>query len=184
MCKINIISYYLIVNLLQLNPEHTVPTLVDNSFSLWESRAIIIYLVDKYAKNDALYPKDPKTRAVINQRLFFDMDTIYESFADYYYPQIFESKPADPEKFKAMEEAVGFLEIFLTGNEYVAGNTISIADFSLLASISTFDVAKFDLSSYKNVSRWYELCKKTVPGWEINWEGIQQMSTYFDKLSQ
>ena len=42
------------------------------------------YLVDKYAKNDSLYPKDPKTRAVINQRLYFDLGNLYSSFAEYY----------------------------------------------------------------------------------------------------
>ena len=36
------------------------------------SHAIVTYLVDKYANNDSLYPKDLKTRATVNQRLFFN----------------------------------------------------------------------------------------------------------------
>lgn len=62
---------------LKLNPQHTIPTLVDNNFSIWESRAILGYLVEKYGKNDSLYPKDPQQRAVVNQRLYFDMGTFY-----------------------------------------------------------------------------------------------------------
>jgi len=33
-----------------------------------------MYLVDKYAKDDSLYPKDLKRRALVNERLFFDCE--------------------------------------------------------------------------------------------------------------
>lgn len=74
---------------LQLNPTHTIPTINDNGFSLWESRAILVYFAEKYGKTDSLYPKDPQKRAVVNQRLYFDQGTLYQRLADYYYPQIF-----------------------------------------------------------------------------------------------
>jgi glutathione S-transferase len=48
------------------------------------SRAIIGYLVEQYAKDDSLYPKDPKKRAVVNHRLYFDSSTLYQRFIDYY----------------------------------------------------------------------------------------------------
>jgi len=35
------------------------------------------YLVSKYAKNDSLYPKDPKERAVVDQMMYFDAGTLY-----------------------------------------------------------------------------------------------------------
>jgi hypothetical protein len=48
------------------------------------SRAIICYLVEQYAKDDSLYPKDPKKRSVVNHRLYFDSSTLYQRFLNYY----------------------------------------------------------------------------------------------------
>ena len=63
---------------LAINPQHTVPTMVDGSLVLNESRPIAGYLVNKYGKDDKLYPKDPVARAKVDQRLYFDMGTFYQ----------------------------------------------------------------------------------------------------------
>lgn len=66
------------VRLLQLNPQHTVPILVDDDFVIWDSHAIAGYLVGQYAEDDTLYPKDDvRKRAVIDQRLHFENGVLY-----------------------------------------------------------------------------------------------------------
>lgn len=164
---------------LQINPQHTIPTLVDNGFALWESRAIMTYLVEKYGKDDSLYPKDPKARAVVNQRMYFDMGTLYQRFADYYYPQVFAKAPADPEKFKKMEEAFEFLNTFLATSTFAACDHLTVADISLLATVSSFEAASFDFSKYANVARWYAATKSSAPGTAINDAGVAEFKKFF-----
>jgi len=163
-----------------INPQHTVPTLVDDGFALWESRAIMVYLVEKYGKTASLYPADPKARALVNQRLYFDLGTLYQRFADYYYPQIFAKQPANPDNFKKLEDAVGFFNTFLEGQTYAAGDNLTVADISLVATISSLEVAGFDLSKYPNVVAWYEKCKATTPGYDINEAGIAHFKRFFE----
>ncbi|KRT80357.1 Glutathione S-transferase [Oryctes borbonicus] len=151
---------------IKLNPQHTIPTINDNGFSLWESRAIMTYLADQYGKNDAIYPKDPKKRAVVDQRLYFDIGTLYARFADYYYPVLFGGGSYDPAKLTKCEEAMKFLDTFLASSEYAAGNTLTLADLSLVATVSTYEVMGFDLSPYKNVTKWLGQVKQKAPGYE------------------
>ncbi len=140
----------------------------------------MIYLIEKYAQEDTqfLYPEDPQIRAVINQRLYFDIGTLYQKFADYYYPTIFRKEPADPEKFKELEGAVEFLEVFLEGQEYAVGNELTLADIALVTTISNYDAVGFDLSGYPNIQKWFEACKANIPGYEINEAGLEEFKKF------
>jgi len=59
-----------------------------NEITTWTlipySRAILGYLVEQYAKDDSLFPKNPKKRAVVNQMLYFDATTLHQRISDYY----------------------------------------------------------------------------------------------------
>ncbi|XP_011498164.1 PREDICTED: uncharacterized protein LOC105362421 [Ceratosolen solmsi marchali] len=168
---------------LKMNPQHTVPTLDDNGFYLWESRAICMYLVEKYGKDDSLYPKDPNQRALINQRLYFDMGTLYEAFAQNYYPQLFAGAPEDPEKVSKIHEALEYLEKFLENQNYTAGDNLTLADLVLAVSVSNFEVVDFDISKYKNTSAWMARIKSEAPKYEeINGEGLRAFKELIDKL--
>ncbi|XP_060645593.1 glutathione S-transferase 1-1-like [Drosophila nasuta] len=149
----------------KINPQHTIPTIVDNEYVLWESRAILTYLIDKYGRNDSLYPKDAKKRGVVNQRLYFDVATLYPALADYYHVQ-FRKQPFNPELYKKVEEALNFLESFLDGKLYLAGDSLTVADISIFSTIASFQAIGLDISKYNNIEKWYKNGSKVAPGWD------------------
>lgn len=60
----------------KLNPNGRMPALVDhsnNDFTIWESGAIILYLIGKYDKAHKISFADFDTTALANQYLMFQM---------------------------------------------------------------------------------------------------------------
>jgi len=164
---------------LKMNPQHTIPTMDDNGFYLSESRAMLQYLVNAYGKTDAFYPKDPKKRAVVDQRLLFDMGTLYHRFGDAYYPVIIHGQKFDAEKLKKFEEGLGFLETFLKATKYVAGDTMTIADFTIMATLSTAEVSSHDFSKFPLITAYIAKCKTEMKGYqELNQAGADEFGAW------
>lgn len=156
------------------------PTLVDDGFSLWESRAILLYLVEKYDADGTLYPKCPQARAVVHQRLCFDLGTLYPRFGEYFYPQIFGKQPADPEKLTKIHDALDFLNTFLDGQAYVAGPEITVADYAIFTTVLTFETASIDIEKHENVAKWFAACKDTIGQSEIADENVKAFRGFMD----
>lgn len=165
-----------------MNPQHTVPTLKDGDFVLWESRAILAYLVDKYAKDDSLYPKDVKSRAVVTQRLYFDMGTLNEKFHEYFKMKVFKKTADASEQLKALEGALELLNTFLEGNSYVAGDQLTIADITIFATVSTCELANVNLEKFPNITSWCQKCMENIPGVDLNEAGIEMLRKYITKM--
>lgn len=64
---------------LKLNPLHTIPVLVDGDLILTESRAIACYFCN-LKPGSSLYPTDPKARALVDLRLYYDATAVYPSW--------------------------------------------------------------------------------------------------------
>ncbi|KAJ9600239.1 hypothetical protein L9F63_009464 [Diploptera punctata] len=150
---------------LKINPQHCIPTLVDNGFVLWESRAILGYLANKYAKDDSIYPKDPQKRAIVDQRLYFDLGTFTPSLREFVL-KMRSGKDPTADMATNIEEAFQLLDKFLDGQDWVAGNNITIADYSIVIGASLTELIGFNIVKYNNVTRWLERAKKTIEGYD------------------
>jgi len=169
---------------IKINPQHCVPTIVDDGFALWESRAIITYLVNKYASGSSLYPSDPKKRAIIDRLLQFDIGSLYKNLGDYARPSFYggdyneESNP----KFK---ESLNQLNTILGTNRYAAGDGLTLADFSLISSLSLAESIDYDLSEWTNVTRWMSNLKKELSYYdEVNADAVNNCREYIKMLKQ
>lgn len=124
---------------LQMNPQHTIPTLDDGGEYLWESAAICTYLIDKYGPTDgcALYPHDRLRRARIDQRLYFNAGILFpllraSSIA------VFLNGHAALERslLDAVKGAMGHLVQFLEGGRFLVGDELTLADLAVAATLT------------------------------------------------
>ncbi|PSN29356.1 Glutathione S-transferase D6, partial [Blattella germanica] len=106
-------------------------------------RAILCYLVEKYAKDDSLYPKDLKKRTVINHRLYFDIGTLYQSFLDYYCAVFETGKYGEPSKLEILKGSFKVLDNYLDGSAWASGNELSVADYTIAATVASCEVRCF-----------------------------------------
>ncbi|NP_001040130.1 glutathione S-transferase 1, isoform C-like [Bombyx mori] len=158
---------------LKLNPQHCVPTLDDNNFVLWESRAIACYLADKYGKDDQWYPKDLQKRAVVNQRLYFDSASLYVKIRAICFPILFLGETEIKQSLKDdLNSTLSFLNQFLEKTKWVAADHPTIADTSIYASMSSILAVGWDISSFPNIQRWIKDCL-LLPGAPENEDGAR-----------
>ncbi|XP_036227260.1 glutathione S-transferase D7 isoform X2 [Bactrocera oleae] len=144
---------------LQLNPQHCIPTINDEGLVLWESRAILQYMAAAYGKDDSLYPTDVRSRALVDQRIQFDLGTLYARMYDCYLPTVLWSAPVDESKKPRLAEAFDWFNTSLKGHEFAALDHFTIADLTLLVTVSQCEAFGFEVDSYNRVKHWLRRCK-------------------------
>lgn len=170
---------------LKMNPEHNIPTVVDGDLNMNESRAVAAYLVNKYADNDKLYPKDATLRYKVDKLLYFDMGVFYKAFGDVVYPKMMPGNgmPAPGDKqHDRLKEVLGWLNGFVADGKFAAGtDDMTIADIALLATFSTIKATEaVDLSSYADIEKWAAKCQELIPNYEkANGEGAAAFGGWY-----
>ncbi|GAB6030419.1 Glutathione S-Transferase [Chamberlinius hualienensis] len=152
---------------LKMNPAGTMPTLEDDGFYIWESRAILIYLLRKYGVNHAeLYPYDHQKQALVDNMLFFDSSSIAPSLGDYFYPQIMLGESPNVEKEAVMRDRLSVLNTILEKQLYVTGNQITLADLTILGGCSLLEICDYNIDSYPYIEQWRVRAAREIPHYE------------------
>ncbi|GAB6023111.1 Glutathione S-transferase [Chamberlinius hualienensis] len=167
---------------LKINPAHTLPTIDDNGLQLWESRAIMSYLVSQYGKNDKLYPIDPKKRALVDIMLNFELGSLYPAYYTSF-RLLLAKKPVSDEAKAEVDDKLSTLNNILSSRAYVAGDNLTIADISILCNLYILLAGQHNMSQFSNITAWMEKVKKelsfydevTSSGWKKFHEIVKQM---------
>jgi len=115
-------------------PWGKVPVLEDGSnFQLYESRAIIRYLVNAYDRTGALYPSEPKARAVVDQWISIEQSyycAAEELISELIFGPLF-GNTANDEKVKAAEvrlaKVLEVMDAHLDKSKFMGGDHFTIA---------------------------------------------------------
>ncbi|XP_065366984.1 glutathione S-transferase 1 [Calliphora vicina] len=172
---------------IKMNPQHTIPTLVDGDATLYDSHAICAYLVEKYGKDDKLYPKDLLKRAQVDARLHFDSGHLFARLRFLYEPILYYgSTDCSIDKIAYIQKCWEIMEQFLKEHPYVCGDDLTIGDFCCVATITSVnEVAPIDEFKFPNLLAWLKRMSELPYYKDTNEEGAEELKRIFkEKLAE
>ena len=140
---VNVDSPDLPEDLMDLNPYHTVPTLVDRDLVLYDSRVIIEYLDERFP-HPPLMPVDPVTRAQFRLALF-RIETDWYQLAEQFDADG-ERKLATKSKKMLRESILASVELF-AARQYFLSDEFSLVDCSIAPILWRLPAYGIDLGS-------------------------------------
>ncbi len=154
-----------------VNPNSKIPALMDRSgpkpIRVFESGAILTYLAEKFG---ALLPTEPAARAECLSWLFWQMGSapyLGGGFGHFYHYAPIKIEYAIDRFAMEVKRQMDVLDRQLADNEYVAGDSYTIADIAIfpwyggMAKGLRYDAGEFlSVHEYKNVNRWADMLLK------------------------
>jgi GST-like protein len=152
-----------------VNPNSKIPALMDRGgekpIRVFESGAILTYLAEKF---DALLPTEPAARAECLSWLFWQMGSapyLGGGFGHFYHYAPFKMEYPIDRFSMEVKRQLDVLDRQLADNEYVAGDSYTIADIAIFPWYGGMvkgwqygDSATFlSTAEYKNVNRWADM---------------------------
>ncbi|HEX7681964.1 MAG TPA: glutathione S-transferase [Trinickia sp.] len=152
----------------ELNPNATVPTLVDGTFVLWESNSILRYLVMQYGASSSLYPSEPKLRASVDRWLDWSLSTLAPAERPVFLTLV--RTPPEERDAQALAADVKTLiarwkivDGHLQGRFHMEGDRFTIADIVLGAFAKRwFGVEGIERPPMPSLARWYQRLTQRV----------------------
>ncbi len=143
-----------------MNPTGLVPTLQEDGFSLWESNAILRYLVASEG-GEAFYPADAQGRADIDRWLDCQQTQLNRPQAVVFWSMV----RTAPEKRDqaALDQAIidagrawAFLERPLSQHQFIAGDRLSLADMAWGVHVHRWFTMPIDRPEVAHLRDWYD----------------------------
>lgn len=154
-----------------LNPNGRAPAIEHDGYVLWESNAILEYLAS-LTPSAGLLPQDTRERLSVSKWLFWESAHWDPACAIFAFERVVkplfgrgQEDPAEIARGQQLFERVGkVLDGVLAKNRYVAGASLSLADFSIGSAMCIAEQARFPIESFRSIQRW-QTDIKSLPSW-------------------
>jgi glutathione S-transferase len=144
------------------NPMGQIPVVeFDDGRTLAQSNAIIRYL----ARGSRLLPDDAFAQAKVDEWLFWEQYSHEPYIAVCRFHMLYLKRPKDarePWRVERGGKALDLMESHLAGRSFLVGDTLTIADISLLAYTRVADEGGFDLSDRPHIRSWVSACERQL----------------------
>ncbi len=153
---------------MERQPFGQVPAINDDGFALYESRAIIRYINDKFGGK--LVPTNTQQRALMDQWMSVETSNFTPHAMKFVYHHIF-GRPQGEDVLAAADTALNatlmVMEKQLGTTVYLTGADFTLADICFLPYMeyAMATPAKSILSKYANVMAWWNRCSER-PAWQ------------------
>ncbi len=154
-----------------INPNQSLPTLVDDGFTVWESNAILQYAADKNG-NEAVYPKDLKTRTDVNRWLLWESNQWFPSCYIWLVENVVKPILGDNPDDKILADATpkfnklaAIIDKTVATQPWLCGQNVTIADIAVAAPMHLHPWQKLPLDQHPNLVSWMGRVE-ALPSWK------------------
>ncbi len=148
---------------LALNPNAMSPAFTDGDFTLTESNAIMQYLAEK-GGDDSFFPRRPRARADIVRWQFWETAHFNRAFGTLAFEAFAKPRlgigPTDDDLVRRAQESLERFAPVLDGHmknrRFVAGDTVTVADYSVATFEGYRGTVPFDWSRYPRINAYFD----------------------------
>ncbi|CAD7014497.1 unnamed protein product [Ceratitis capitata] len=177
---------------IDLNPNHTVPTLVHDELVITDSHIILMHLCEKFEKDsesEKLWPQEYVERIRVMNMLFFECSVLFRRDSEFLSGIVrggFASVDLPLHERKLLE-AYSMLESYLRRHKYMAGDYMTIADISIVTTLSTvnlmFPIAVGAADKWPLLNDWFARMQ-ALPVYHINQTGLEKLRVVIERIGR
>ncbi|MGY1888136.1 glutathione S-transferase family protein [Pseudomonas sp. SDT291_1_S447] len=148
-----------------MNPNGRVPVIEDDGFVLWESNAIVRYLLARHAPDSNWYSADPQARAIADKWMDWTTSSFAGPFRTVFWGVL--RTPADKQDWTAINAAIkecsellNMADQALASQPYLSGEEIGMGDIPLGSFIYAWFEMPIERAPQAHLQAWYERLKQ------------------------
>ncbi|WP_309676753.1 glutathione S-transferase [Pseudomonas sp.] len=148
-----------------MNPNGRVPVIEDEGFVLWESNAIVRYLMARHANGTAWYPEDLQARASADKWMDWTTSSFAGPFRTVFWgvlrtPESQQDWPAINAAIKECNGLLSMADQVLATQPYLSGDEIGMGDIPLGSFIYAWFEMPIERAPQPRLQAWYARLKQ------------------------